>query len=138
MGFSRYASHKNGGDDMETFEQFIETIDNPEARERTERVLNWVAERFPQLKKEIKWNQPMFTDHETFIAGFSVAKKHLAFAPEEVAMQYFEDEIEQAGLSYTKGLIRFPWNAEMNYELLGRLIEFNIIDKANCTTFWRK
>ena len=40
------------------------------------------AEKFPQLKEENKWNQPMFNDHGTFIIGFSIAKGHIAVAPE--------------------------------------------------------
>ena len=63
---------------MQEFDQFLERIDDLEARERTAHVLSWVGERFPQLKQEIKWNQPMFTNHGTFIAAFSVAKKHFS------------------------------------------------------------
>jgi uncharacterized protein YdhG (YjbR/CyaY superfamily) len=38
------------------------------------------------LKEEIKWNQPMFSDHGTFIIGFSIAKEHIAVAPEAVVI----------------------------------------------------
>ena len=31
----------------------------------------------------------MFTDHGTFIIGFSIAKHHLAVAPERVVIQHF-------------------------------------------------
>lgn len=123
---------------METFEDFFATIENPEHRARTEEVLNWVAETFPQLERRIGWNQPMFTDHGTFIIGFSVSKKHLAAAPEEAGIARFADEIKQAGYEHTKMLVRFPWNKPVDYELLKRMIEFNMADKADCSTFWRK
>lgn len=123
---------------METFAEFIARIDNPEHQARTEEVLNWVTEKFPNLKQKIAWNQPMFTDHETFIIGFSVSKQHLAVAPEKAGINRFSEEITQAGYDHTKELIRMKWKQEIDYSLLERMIEFNIADKAECSTFWRK
>lgn len=123
---------------MEVFAEFLAGIDDPEQRIRTEEVFGWVSEKFPNLVPVVKWNQPMFTDHGTFIIGFSVAKQHLAVAPEEVGIIHFSDEIVQAGYSHTKGLVRFPWNLPVNFSLLEKMIEFNISDKADCSSFWRK
>lgn len=80
----------------------------------------------------------MFTDHGTFIIGFSVAKKHMAVAPESAAIAYAKSDIEKAGYDYTKQLIRIPWDQPVKYSLLEKIIDFNISDKANCTTFWRQ
>ncbi|MBU5214023.1 iron chaperone [Heyndrickxia sp. FSL K6-6286] len=118
--------------------EFLAGIDDPFQREKTEEVFNWIKHKYPHLKTEIKWNQPMFTDHGTFIIGFSVSKKHLAVAPESVTITHVEDDIVKAGYDYTKELIRIPWNKPVEYSLLEKMIEFNIWDKANCTTFWRK
>lgn len=123
---------------MEVFADFLAKIDNPQHRARTEEVLSWVNEKFPNLVPAIKWNQPMFTDHDTYIIGFSVAKKHLAVAPENAGIQQFSDEITQAGYGYTPNLIRFPWEKPVDFSLLAKMIEFNILDKAGCSTFWRK
>ncbi|MBB6175686.1 hypothetical protein HNQ82_000497 [Anoxybacillus tengchongensis] len=123
---------------MEVFEQYLARIENVDHRNRTEEILRWVCDTFPQLKPQIKWNTPMFTDHGTFIIGFSTAKHHLSVSPEEACMTRFADEIAQAGYSATKGLFRIPWNEPVNYELLEKIIEFNIQEKADCTTFWRK
>lgn len=122
---------------MEAFDEFLAGIDDPLHRERTEEVFTWIKNKYPQLKTEVKWNQPMFTDHGTFIIGFSVSKKHLAVAPESVTISFVEDDIVKAGYDYTKLLIRIPWNRPIEYSLLEKMIEFNIWDKANCSTFWR-
>lgn len=122
---------------MEVFAEFLEKIENMQHRERTEEVLRWVSEKYPNLTPVVKWKQPMFTDHGTYIIGFSVAKHHLAVAPEEAGITYFANEIVQAGYSHTKGLIRFPWNSPIDYSLLEKMIDFNILDKADCSTFWR-
>lgn len=123
---------------LETFEDFIGQIEDPEQQARTAEVLAWVEGTFPNLGKRIAWNQPMFTDHDTFIAGFSVSKKHLAMSPELVGIEAFSAEIKKAGYNHTKMLIQFPWDKPIDYDLLRRIIQFNIEDKAECTTFWRK
>ncbi|MDN3018918.1 iron chaperone [Paenibacillus sp. BSR1-1] len=123
---------------MEVFAEFLARIDNPQHRERTEEILGWVSKKYPHLVPEIKWNQPMFTDHGTYIIGFSVAKQHLAVAPEEAGITRFSEEIVQAGYGHTKGLVRLPWSSPVDFSLLERMIEFNILDKADCSTFWRK
>ncbi|SFA88389.1 hypothetical protein SAMN04488072_10362 [Lentibacillus halodurans] len=123
---------------MEVFAEFLEGIDNAQHRARTEEVLGWVAKKFPDLMPKIAWNQPMFTDHGTFIIGFSVAKHHLAVAPERAGIIHFSDEIGQAGYDHSKMLVRFPWDSPVDFSLLERIIEFNILDKADCSIFWRK
>ncbi|PAF35674.1 iron chaperone [Terribacillus saccharophilus] len=123
---------------MEAFAEYLAQIDNPQHRERTEEVLKWVAEKYPNMEQKIAWNQPMFTDHGTFIIGFSIAKQHLAVAPEKAGIDHFSDDIVQAGYDHTKQLVRIKWDGPVDYSLLERMIEFNITDKADCTTFWRK
>ncbi|MET0959930.1 MAG: iron chaperone [Psychrobacillus psychrotolerans] len=123
---------------MEVFAEYLAHIDNPQHRIRTEEVLTWVTKKFPNLKPKIAWNQPMFTNHGTFIIGFSVAKHHLAVAPERVGINHFSDEIVQAGYDHSKELVRIQWNSPVDFSLLEKIIEFNILDKADCSTFWRK
>jgi hypothetical protein len=123
---------------METFSDYLAAISDQDHRDRMEEVLLWVRTAFPSLKPVIAWNQPMFTDHGTFIIGFSVSKNHLAAAPERAAILHFSDAIRKAGFSQTKELIRFPWDRPIDYSLLQEIIAFNIVDKAGCDTFWRK
>lgn len=127
-----------GGISIEAFTEYLSGIDEPQERERVEEIFKWILEKFPKLQPELKWNQPMFTDHGTYIIGFSTAKHHLSVSPEEFGMGHFADDIAQAGYSATKGLFRIKWNEPVNYELLEKIIEFNILDKADCNTFWRK
>jgi uncharacterized protein YdhG (YjbR/CyaY superfamily) len=123
---------------MEIFAEYLAHIDNPQNRARMEEVLNWVAQSFPDLVPRIAWSQPMFTDHDTFIIAFSVAKKHFAVAPEKAGINRFTEEIELAGYDCTKELIRIPWDGSVDYSLLEKIIEFNIADKKDCSSFWRK
>jgi uncharacterized protein YdhG (YjbR/CyaY superfamily) len=123
---------------MQAFADYLAKIADAERRERVVEVLAWVQETFPGLVPRVAWNQPMFTDHGTFIIGFSVAKGHLAVAPERAAIVRFSDEIVQSGYEHSKQLLRIPWDRSVDYALLRRIIAFNIADKTNCTTFWRR
>lgn len=123
---------------IEVFEEFLIKIDDPIHREQLTTILEWVIIEFPNFEPKIAWNQPMFTDHGTFIAGFSVAKKHFAFAPEGVTIDKFSTEIADAGYNTGKQFLRILWTQDVNYKLLHDIIQYNIVEKANCETFWRK
>lgn len=80
----------------------------------------------------------MFTDHGTFIIGFSVAKNHMAVAPERAGIIRFTEEIKGAGYDHTKEIFRIPWKSPVDFTLLEKMIAFNISEKKDYTTFWRK
>jgi hypothetical protein len=123
---------------MEVFAEYLAQIKNPHHQARMEEVLKWVSKTFPDLSTRIAWNQPMFTDHGTFIIAFSMSKHHMSVAPEKAALNRFSDEIVKAGYEHSKELLRVPWEGPVDYALLKKIIDFNILDKVDCTTFWRK
>ncbi len=122
---------------MKEFQTFLAGIHAPNQRDRMEDILRYIKESFPQLKGEIKWNQPMFSDHGTFILGFSVAKGHIAVAPESAVIRLFEREIEEAGYAHTRELFRIKWTDPVNFDLLHNMAAYNIADKKDMTNFWR-
>ncbi|WP_089610738.1 iron chaperone [Dehalobacterium formicoaceticum] len=122
---------------MKDFQIFLDSIGESDKRERMESILNNIKDKFPQLNEEIKWNQPMFSDHGTFIIGFSVAKGHIAVAPEAVVISLFEKEIEEAGYTHTQELFRIKWADNVDFELLYKMVAYNIEDKKDMTNFWR-
>ncbi|HAF85819.1 MAG TPA: iron chaperone [Sphaerochaeta sp.] len=123
---------------MDTFVPFLAAIENDENRKRANEVLNWIQKTFPGLVPKIAWNQPMFTDHGTFIIGFSVSKQHLAVSPDVTGMSLFSEDIAKAGYSQTINLFRIKWEMAVDYALLEKIIQFNIDDKKDCKTFWKK
>lgn len=123
---------------LQFFANYLQHIEHPQHRLRTKEVLDWVGDIFPSLEPKIAWNQPMFTDHGTFIIGFSVSKLHLAISPELAGMVHFTDEIAKAGYGQSKMLFRIKWEEPVDHALLARVINFNRLEKADCKTFWRK
>ena len=123
---------------MEVFAEYLATIENDGNRKRTIEVFSWVKEAFPSLEPRFAWNQPMFTDHGTFIIGFSVAKPHLALAPEGAGIRHFSEKIVAAGYSHGAKFMRIRWELPVNYTLLEQIIRYNMEEKKECATFWRK
>lgn len=122
---------------METFEDYLDAMSEPEQRDKMEAILNWVQDNYPQLEKRIAWNEPMFIDHGTFIIGFSYAKKHIAVSPEVKTIKKFNKYIVETGLSHTDNIVRIKWEEPIPFELLKQFIEYNIKDKKDYTKFWR-
>ncbi|WP_240333987.1 iron chaperone [Rothia sp. ZJ932] len=122
---------------LDFFAPILGRISDDEYRARAAEVLLWVHETFPELGVQIAWNQPMFTHHGTYIIGFSYASKHLSVAPEQAGINHISQELDKQGISYTPNLFRLPWTQEPPYELICRVIAFNIEDKAEITSFWR-
>lgn len=120
------------------FSPVLEKITIQEHRSRVEEVINWVESNYPNLGKRIAWQQPLFTDHETFILGLKPSKKHLTINPEVAGIEHFAQEIDDAGYSRQTMTFAILWDQEVNYKLLEAIIDWQIEDKANTTTFWRK
>lgn len=122
---------------MNNINQYLSDIYNPVHRAKTEEVLIWIEHKYPDLKPEFKWNQPMFTHHGTYIIAFSVSSNHLSIAPERKGILHFEELFKQKGKKYSKMLLIYPFDKPFDFDLLAKIIDFNIADKANINSFWR-
>ncbi len=122
----------------EFFAPLLSTIAVDGNRKRALEVLEWIEDAFPHLDWRIAWNQPMVTDHGTFIMGFSYAKNHMAVAPEGRGIEKFADEFARRGISHGTKMFRLAWKDPIPYDLIEDIIRFNIEDKKNVSTFWRK
>lgn len=122
---------------METFHDYIETIDDVAHRTQFEEIIDWINENYPELSQVIKWNTPMYTMDDTFILGIDSAKKHLSISPEEKTINIYKDDIEKAGYSHTSGLFRIKYSQTIDYGLLKKMIDYNMEDKKGYKKFWR-
>ncbi|NTK25976.1 DUF1801 domain-containing protein [Enterococcus faecium] len=122
---------------MEKFQPIINQIKEKEHQQKIKDLFAKITETYPQLDTTVKWNQPMFTDHGTFIIAFSFAKNHFSIAPEKAAIRALEKNIQEAGYVYTDNVIKVPWKSVINWELIEQLISFNIEYKKGHDKFWR-
>lgn len=123
---------------MKDINEFFSSINEPEHRECLEELFDWTMKTYPQFSVVIKWNQPMFTDHGTFIIAYSTSKKHLSIAPETVTISTFKEDIEKSGYQHTDNIIKITWEQPIDYSLLKKIIDFNVQEKIDYTKFWRE
>jgi len=122
---------------MYEFDAFLNTINDQKQKEKLNTLLHWIDEQFPNLSRVVKWNQPMYTDHGTFILGFSVSKNHISVTPEKAGMEHFHDKIAQKGFVQSMMLFQIQNNQDIPFDLLKEMIEYNLAEKAETTSFWR-
>ena len=122
---------------MDNFEEYLYKLTDGDQKDRLIEILNWIHDNFPNLGTRVAWNQPMFTDHGTFIIGFSVAKNHISVAPEKVTLDKFQDKLDSLDYGYGKQLFKIANSQSVDYSLLKEIIDFNIEDKQDVTKFWR-
>ena len=117
---------------------YLATIDEASHRAKLAEILDWIGATWPELEAVVKWKQPMFTHHGTFIIGFSVFAKNIAVSPEDAGMERFRDAIHAAGYTTTQRLFRIGWDDPVDHDLLTEIIAWQIADKAEITGFWRR
>lgn len=122
---------------MRAYEAFLNTIPDQNHRIQLQQLFQWIDETYPSLVCEIKWNQPMYLDHGTFIIGFSVSKGHFSVSVEKPTLEAFSDQILKAGYERTMMLFKIKWGQVVDYPLFAQMIETNRREKENCTSFWR-
>lgn len=122
---------------MKTIDAFIQEQPNPILQQKLLEIVTWIYREYPHFESAIKWNQPMFMDHGTFILGFSVAKHHISVGLEAYDMEQLHDTIKASGYNQTKMMFRITEKDPVDYDLLRTIIDFKVRDKQDCTTFWR-
>jgi hypothetical protein len=48
-----------------------------------------------------------------------------------------QNNAEEEGYSHTKELFRIKWTDKVDFDLLSKVVVFNIEDKKDMTNFWR-
>ncbi|MCH5461603.1 DUF1801 domain-containing protein [Lactobacillus sp. LC28-10] len=120
----------------DTLDEYMASITKPENAQQLSSTLDWISTQYPQLELRLAWNQPMFTDHDTFIIGFSAATKDFAVAVEAPVFEKHLPQITALGYRATKRQFHVAWGTEIDESLLHHLIDDAIALKKNVTTFW--
>lgn|SRR5690606_23569248 len=123
---------------IENFNHYVSLIKDESKKLIFVGLIERIKTDFPELKLEIRWNQPMFVYQDTFILAVSVLKNHMSIAPEIKAMDYFRDEIKLAGYEDTRHLFKINFRDSIHYPLIERIIKYNIKDKTGYKKFWRE
>lgn len=123
---------------MKVFEPYLVKIKDEKNRKIMEGLLSWVMTNYPMLDKKIAWNQPHFVHNNTFIIAFTHAKQHISVVPEYKAIEVFKEDIKKSNYQSTNFIYKMKWQNPIDYDLLKRIIDYNMEDKKGLDTYWRK
>lgn len=123
-------------------DEYLGSIADDGHREAFAALLARIAGTWPDLECQVKWNQPMFTHHGTFIIGFTALAHHITVGPERRALARAMPEIERLGLTHGTKTFRIGYDETGDdtpqWKLLSGIIDWTIVDKRDVTTFWDK
>lgn len=119
------------------FKPYLDKVDDEESRKKVEAVFAWIEQEFPDLKREVKWSTPLYTNNGTYIIGVKSAKKHFSINPEAAGIEKFSRKIKSAGYTHEQMTYKIKYSDDVDYDLLREVIEYNIEDKKDTETFWR-
>ncbi len=85
-------------------------------------VRNTIATTLPNAQEKISYGMPTFWYRHNLI-HFAAMKNHLGIYPGDGGVNAFKKEIEERGLKYSKGAIKFPYD-KVDLELIGRIAEW--------------
>ncbi|MBK0348002.1 DUF1801 domain-containing protein [Aerococcaceae bacterium zg-ZJ1578] len=116
---------------------YIQELQNPIQAQQLQQIYDLIQTEFAKLEYVVKWNQPMFLDHGTYIIGFSVSKHYVNVAPEIATMEHFAAEIQARQYATTKNYLKLGATDTVDLDLIRRMIAFNIEEKKDYQKFWR-
>ncbi len=77
----------------------------------------------PDTKEAMKYNMPTYVLKKN-IFHFAANKNHLGIYPTPAPIEHFKEELK--GFQTSKGAIQFPYNETIPYDLIARILEFQV------------
>jgi uncharacterized protein YdhG (YjbR/CyaY superfamily) len=92
------------------------------------RVRKTIMDSTPDVVESISWGMPTFKTHERPLVYFAGHKHHLGFYGTPTIQAEFADEL--AGYKQGKGSVQFPYDKQVPFELIRRIVEFRIKENS--------
>lgn len=107
---------------FEDFDDFYSSLPDDQ-RVATKRLVDFVAERNPELELVLAWNQPMFKSGKKYLIGFMPTKKHINLLTISVdAITHLANELR----NYRHGTrsVSLPFDWQIDEKLIYKVIQF--------------
>lgn len=110
---------------MKTYNSIPDYIKHAPAdkRELLENMRKEIQAAAPDATESIKYGMPTFELNGNLV-HFAAMKGHLGFYPTPSAIQKFKQELSDYETS--KGCIRFPYDKEVPYSLVQKIVKFRV------------
>lgn len=79
-----------------------------------------------ELEEVISYNMPAFKKDKVLVY-FAANKNHIGFYPTPSAIDLFKDDLK--GFKYSKGAIQIPYNVDLPYDLIRKVVLYREANK---------
>lgn len=97
----------------------------PETQELLSEIRKVIKEAAPDATEKISYQMPTFYLHGNLV-HFAAFKGHIGFYPTPSGIEAFKEELSV--YKGAKGSVQFPLDKPMPYALIGRIVEFRVIE----------
>ena len=80
----------------------------------------------PKGEETIRYGMPTIQIGGKNLIHFAAMKGHLGFYPTASGVVAFEEELTKRGVDFSKGCIRFPYDAPLPISLITKIIKFRL------------
>lgn len=87
------------------------------------KIRSMILETHPKIQEAFKYQMPTYVLKKN-IFHFAANKNHLGIYPTPHPIEHFKDEL--FGYKTSKGAIQFPYHKEIPYELIQKIISFQV------------
>ena len=88
-----------------------------------QRIRRTIRKAAPGAEEAIKYQIPTFTLNGNLV-HFAAYKEHIGFYPAPTGIEKFKNELARYGSG--KGTLRFPLDAPIPYDLIGKIVKFRV------------
>ncbi len=111
------SSHK-----PETIDEYI-SLHPPKVQELLEKIRMVIKKAAPDAIEAIKYQIPTFVLNGNLV-HFGAYKNHIGFYPAPSGITVFKQELSVYEIG--KGSIQFPFDKEIPFDMIGRIVEFRV------------
>jgi uncharacterized protein YdhG (YjbR/CyaY superfamily) len=80
----------------------------------------------PKGEEDICYGMPTIRLNNTNLIHFASMKGHFGFYPSPSPVKEFEKDLKKAGIDYSKGCVRFPYDKALPKGLITKMIKFRV------------
>ncbi len=92
---------------------------------------NFIKKHLPkETIEKISWGMPTFYLNKNII-HFMVHKYHIGIYPGVECIKFFQKDFDNLNLKYSKGAVQFSLNKPIPYNLLLKIINYNLKRREN-------
>jgi uncharacterized protein YdhG (YjbR/CyaY superfamily) len=103
---------------------------SPEIKDLLKKVRETIRKAAPEATETIKYQMPTYV-LEGNLVHFSANKHHLGFYPSPSGLTAFSEEI--SAYKNSKGAVQFPYNREIPYALIEKIVRFRVEENKQLT-----